>query len=213
MKVVNRKIVQTAPSTAYCWHLLLVVAALLGGCGGRGLQGTDGAGAGASGEGGNTDVGGATASGGNAQGGGSAASGGQTDGAMAGGGVDLTWPGSGGIGNKPSTIGCLTFQGGSASSGEDGGVTDGEILASPDGSCNDVLIWEALRIYEGDSCSPRPMPEGLPSRGNVVLDSEGRVIDITEYGVSRTEAVEALACDRWPCLAGETIPYFCETSD
>ena len=130
---------------------------------------------------------------------------------MAGGGVVSPWSGGGSIVNKPSTIGCLASQGGSGSSGQDGGVTDGEILSSPDALCDDTLIWEALTIYVGGGspCSPRPVPDGLPSC-KVVFDSEGRVIDIMGFGVSRTEAVEALACDRWPCLAGQTIPYFCE---
>lgn len=221
MKAVNRKIVQTAPSAAYQWHLLVVVA-VFAGCGGRGLHGIDGAAAaGASGEGGNADVGGVMASGGNAQGGGGAANGGRADegSAMTGGGgsggVDLTMPLGGGASSKPPAIGGVTSQGGSASSGQDGGVTDGEILDSPDGLCDDsdILIWEAITIYLAGNGVCMPTPDGQTSWGYVFLDSAGRVIEITRSGVSQTEPVDALAGDSWPCLAGQTIPYVCHISD
>jgi hypothetical protein len=203
MKAVNRRILQTAPSEAYQRHLLVVVA-VLAGCGGRGLHWTDGAAAGAGGEGGNADVGGVMASGGNAQGEGGAANGGRTDegGAMTGGGgsggVDITLP------IKPPATGGVT------SCVQDGGVTDGEILGSPDGLCDDALIWETLDIYLGGGGGCMPTPNGQTSWGYVILDSAGRVIEITRSGVSKTKPVDALACDSWPCLAGQTIPYFCQ---
>jgi hypothetical protein len=219
--VVDRKTVQTALSSAYQRHLLVVVAGLLGGCGGHALHGAiDGpASAGSSGEGGNTRVGGVMASGGN--GGGGVASGGQAGagGAMSGGGVDLTWHGSGGVGSTASATGGVTSQGGSASSDQDGGATDGDIWYGY--FCDDgYLIWDALSGWVAGIgvCGPWPPPyspnwDPGPSWGNVVLDSEGRVVDVTEFGVSRTDVVDALASHRWPCMAGQTIPYTCEVGD
>jgi hypothetical protein len=58
-----------------------------------------------------------------------------------------------------------------------------------------------------------PTPDGKTSWGNIVFDSEGRVIDVTRSGVSQTEPVEALAGLSWPCFAGLTIPYFCQIGE
>ncbi len=218
--MVNRKTVQTAPSPAYQRHLLVVLAALLGGCGGHAFHGaSDGAAAaGSIGEGGNTDVGGAMASGGNAQGGGGVASGGQSGagGAMSGGGaVVATWQGGGALSSAPSATGGGTSQGGSASSDQDGGVVDGEILDSPDSSCGDGFFWETISPYLAGLGECGTTSNGLPgpSGGYVVLGSEGQIVDITQAGVSRTHVVEALAGYRWPCAAGETIAYFCDIGE
>ena len=199
MKVVNRKTVQTAPSPAYQRHFLVVVAALLGGCGAHALHAaSDGpAAAGFIGEGGNTDVGGAMASGGN---GGGVASGGRT---AEGGGMT----GGGGAVFVTVSTGGVRSLGGGPSSGQDGGD-------SPDGFCEDTpLIFEAIRIYLDGTGSCMPTPDGKTSWGNIVFDSEGRVIDITRSGVSQTEPVDALAGLSWPCFAGLTIPYFCQTGE
>jgi hypothetical protein len=218
--VVNRKTVQTAPSPAYQSHLLALLATLLGGCGGHALYAaSDGAAAaGSIGEGGNSDVGGTMASGGNAQGGGGVASGGQSGagGATSGGGVVVaTWQGSGGLGSAPFATGGVTSQGGSASSDQDGGVVDGEILDSPDGSCGDGFFWETIGPYLAGLGVCGTTSNGLPgpSGGYVVLGSEGQIVDITQAGVSRTHVVEALASYRWPCVAGQTIPYFCDIGE
>jgi len=222
MKVVNRKTVQTALSPAYQRHFLVVVAALLGGCGGHALRGAsngDGAAAaGSIGKGGNTDVAGAMASGGNAQGGGGVASGGQSGagGAMSGGSVVVvTWQGSGGLSSTASAAGGVTSQGGSVSSDQDGGVVDGEILDSPDGSCGDGFFWETISAYVAGYGTCGTTSNGLPGRngGYVVLGSEGQIVDITRAGVSQTYAVQALAGYRWPCVAGQTIPYVCYIGD
>jgi hypothetical protein len=51
---------------------------------------------------------------------------------------------------------------------------------------------------------------GLPLVGEVVLDADGRVIDNTRlYGEAKQTWLSSLANDRWPCLAGQTIPYYC----
>ncbi len=214
--MVNRKTVQTAPSPAYQRHFLVVVAALLGGCGGHALHAaSDGpAAAGSSGEGGNVEVGGVMASGGN--GGGGVETGGQAGagGDMSGGGGDITWRGSGGVGSTASAAGGVTSQGGSTSSDQDGGLTDGETPYHY--YCDDgYLIWEELtRSVAGfGGCAPGAQPAWGPSWGNVVFDSEGRVIDVTEFGESRTDVVDDLASYRWPCMAGQTIPYACQVGD
>ena len=210
MKAVNRRTVQTGPSTACQQHLLVLVAALFAGCGGRGLHVTDGAvAAGAGGEGGGTDLGGAMTSGGNAQGGGGVASGGQTG---EGGNTDLGGAmagGSGGVGFIVRlSAGGVTSLGGIASFGQDGGE-------SPDDLCeySSALIFEAIGMYLAGIGSCMPRPDGGTSWGNIVIDSQGQVIDITRSGVSKTEPVEALAGLRWPCLAGQTIPYFCQIGE
>jgi hypothetical protein len=228
MRVVNRKTVQKAPLAAYQRHLLVLVAALFAGCGGRGLHGTDGAVAAGASSDGNSSVGGAMAGGGNAQGGGGVASGGQTgeggntdlggamtsgSNAQGGGGVASggrtaeggAMTGGGGAVFLTVSTGGVRSLGGSASSGQDGGD-------SPDGLCEstNALIFEAINIYLVGDGSCMPTPDGKTSWGNIVIDSEGRVIDITRSGVSQTQPVEALAGLSWPCLAGQTIPYFCQ---
>jgi len=148
------------------------------------------------------------ASGGNAQRGGSVASGGQTGegGNTDGGGA--TAGGSGGVGFIVSlSAGGVISLAGIASSGQDGGD-------SPDGLCeNTMMIWVAIRVYLAGTGSCAPIPDGEAGSGNIVIDSEGQVIDITKSGVSKTEPVEALAGLRWPCLAGQTIPYSCQNGE
>jgi hypothetical protein len=47
-------------------------------------------------------------------------------------------------------------------------------------------------------------------RGAVVLDDEGRVVDVTGLTDERKKRwLDDLADQRWPCLAGQTIGYAC----
>ncbi len=132
---------------------------------------------------------------------------------MSGGGVVVvTWQGSGGLSSTASATGGVTSQGGSVSSEQDGGVVDGEILDSPDSSCGDGFFWETIGPYLAGLGECGTTSNGLPGRygGYVVLGNEGQIVDITQAGISRTYVVEALAGYRWPCVAGQTIPYYCD---
>jgi len=61
----------------------------------------------------------------------------------------------------------------------------------------------------------RPGLDGaLESGGYIVLDSDGRVVENSVYGAAELQAKQAwldyMAGYRWPCLAGETIPFTCD---
>jgi hypothetical protein len=214
MKVANSKTVQAAPSLAYQRRYLALLAALLVGCGGHALHGaSDGpAVAGSIGEGGNTEVGGVMASGGNAQGGGGVASGGQAgvgDAMSGGGGVVITWPGTGGqVGGGFSSTPSAT---GGVGSGQDGGEGDGEISDLGLDACGDKGLWDAISVYVIGTGQCGPYRQNLPHlvQGNLVFDSEGQIVGVTLAGVSQTYAVSSLASYRWPCMAGQTIPFSC----
>jgi hypothetical protein len=143
------------------------------------------------------------ANGGNVQGTGGSGQGG-AGGSIAGGGIDLSWHGSGGA------VACINYQGGGAGAVQDGSATDGEILASADASCDELSLWLAVTGYMGTDGWCMSPSDGGTTWGNVVLDSEGRVIGVTRFGTSVSGLVAALACMRWPCLAGQTVPYFCQ---
>jgi hypothetical protein len=140
-------------------------------------------------------------------------------GAMSGGGgAVITWPGiggqvGGGFSSTPSaTGGVIVFQGGSVGSGQDGGEADGEISDPVVDICGDEWFWDNINIYLfGSSGSCGPYSHDLPNliQGNLVFDGEGQIIYVTLAGVSQTHAVQALAGYRWPCMAGQTIPFFC----
>ena len=219
MKAVSRKAKQPGPSAAYHWHLLLAVAVVLGGCAGQsGLHATskgsapDGAAAaGGWAGGGNGDVGGVMAGGGSVQGGSGMPSGG------AGGTTFRLVTSTGGAGGSRTgstgaATGGVTSQGGSAGGGDgqDGGATDRGIPASADALCDEYSFWEAVTEAMPVIGLCSPAPAGSPVWGDIVLDSEGRVIDVTRLGASRQESIDSLASERWPCLAGQTIRYFCQ---
>jgi hypothetical protein len=107
----------------------------------------------------------------------------------------------------------VTSQGGTQGGGEDGGVGDGGVVDPSDSSCDLGQLQQAAidgggfvlceMFVDGGSL-------GLPLVGEVVLDADGRVIDNTGlYGEAKQSWLSSLANDRWPCLAGQTIPYYC----
>ena len=208
MKVVSRKVTHPAPSATHHWHLLLAVAVVLAGCGGHGMHVTGGDAAqggnsvpsgGKGGAGGTGGVGG-VASGGNAgasrTGGAGVATGGVTPQAGSAGGR-----GTGGTG---VATGGATSQGGSAGPAQDGGGDDGGTAAPSDAQCD---LGAALRCPLRQRAL-RTHPAGPV--GTVVFDSEGRVIEVIGLdGVSYQDPVYALAYDRFPCRAGQTILYGC----
>jgi len=228
MKVVIRNTMEQAGLAG--WQLLLALAVFLTGCGGRGLRNIGGDAAVASGGGGGTGgtetggvggvssasstgrTGGTTAqggSGGAAVRGGSESTGGVGD-AFSGGGASSTGGTGGGTGSPAS-------QGGSGGGGQDGGAPDGETMASsPDALCQPADLWDAITSA---MCGPRPVfcvcyptPDGGGGaiQGVVNLDSEGRVVDNTRLsGANRQAWLDALANERWSCLADQAVPYSC----
>lgn len=47
-------------------------------------------------------------------------------------------------------------------------------------------------------------------RGAVVIDDEGRIVDVTgRQGDAKQRWLDEMAAQRWPCLAGQTIGYQC----
>jgi hypothetical protein len=92
--------------------------------------------------------------------------------------------------------------------------------SSSDSSCDQSKLWDevaysASLVFHDVYCGeiPDPGPDGgIYDGGYVVLDGEGRVIDNTIFGSadSRRQAwLDSLADYRWPCLAGERIPFAC----
>jgi hypothetical protein len=99
-------------------------------------------------------------------------------------------------------------------------VTDGEIFDSPDALCDDTSFWWALAgsLTGGlGTCFPSwdagYFGGASPSWGVIIFDSEGRVTDLTRSGASDQPAVNDLANERSPCLAGQTIQYGCKVVD
>jgi hypothetical protein len=147
------------------------------------------------------------ASGGNAQGGGGVASGGQSGagGGMSGGGwSEIGGQVGGGFSSTPSATGGV-------GSGQDGGEADGEISDLGLYACGDKGFWDAISVYVIGTGQCGPYRQDLPHlfQGNLVFDSEGQIIGVTLAGVSQTYAVSSLASYRWPCMAGQTIPFSC----
>lgn len=134
----------------------------------------------------------------------------RVDGAATGGSAGGTAgsSGTGGVGG-----GGIPPDGGN--SGQDGGATDG-VDSSSDTACNTGILWNAvsdaaLGVVRLGYCLPATTTTS--GSGEIVLDNEGRVIDNTETnyrGFSSKQAwLDSLVNDRWPCLAGQTIPYRC----
>lgn len=55
-----------------------------------------------------------------------------------------------------------------------------------------------------------PDEELSARRGAVVIDEEGRVVDVTgREGEAKQRWLDEMADQRWPCLAGQTVGYQC----
>ena len=80
--------------------------------------------------------------------------------------------------------------------------------------CDDTPLWEAVRRFTNrswDLC--RPTSDAIGALATLVLDSEGKVVENTLYpddSVTKQTWLDSIAKGRWPCLAGQTIPYICE---
>jgi hypothetical protein len=125
------------------------------------------------------------------------------------GGVAGAPPGEGGSG-------ALVLPGGRGGSGEPEGGAAGDdvVTCSVNALLNAIEIPLRQPIASCAEASPTLGPnESLSrTRGAVVIDDEGRVIDITGVsGDTKQEWLGNLADQRWPCLAGQTIGYWCTT--
>ena len=89
-----------------------------------------------------------------------------------------------------------------------------------DSSCDQSKLWDevvdsANLMFHAVYCSeiPDPGPDGgIYDGGYVVFDGEGQVIDNTVFGDSESVKqawLHSVADNRWPCLAGERIPFAC----
>jgi hypothetical protein len=182
-------------------NLFLVVGLLIACTGTNGLRGTppDGAPAlGGAGAGGGSMVGVVTG-GTSGNGGGVAASGGQ--GGL--GGADSDASGTGDTSLHPEAA-----------------MPDSPPQASPDAACD-------LRFLEGQlSYRLGPLPgqcflstSSDPRWGYLVFGSDGQLIDDTGFcctgpaGPDKQTWLDGLANVRWPCLASQTIPYYCSQGD
>jgi hypothetical protein len=110
----------------------------------------------------------------------------------------------------------VTPEGSNTSVSQDGAVTDGEIIASPDAFLCVYAFEQALTEAMGLDgwCNlTSSLPDGgvdFGPSGEIVFDSEGQVIEVTRNGVSGQPVMDSLPNEIWPCLAGETVQYSCE---
>jgi hypothetical protein len=175
------------------WHPWLVIGALSISCGGRSAYIASDGPNGASGMG--------VTSGTGATGGGVIPSGGSS--AQAGGGSSAQ------------------ASGGATSGGGDGGCQVGPtIISEIDGGdevCDASLLWRDLALAGGflacEGVSPDiDQGELSPRLGDVILDDDGSVIDITGFDSTRKQAwADQFSSQRWPCLAGQTFGYKCSS--
>ena len=195
-------------------RFLLAVAVVLIGCVGAGLHatGSDGAATGGGNSGAEDgDIGGAAAAGGSAEGGSGVASGGA--GGTETGGVGRYSSGGSSSGGTGVATGGATSQGGSAGVGQDGGVADGEILASPDThDCDLPYLLQVTAQYDGSLGYCYPASDGPYA---LVFDSDGRVVDnMYPTGEQNVQSfLQEVSNETWPCLAGQTLRYTCLIGD
>jgi hypothetical protein len=87
--------------------------------------------------------------------------------------------------------------------------------AALDALCDLDSLWTAIEIRFGTGFPLDCIP--TQNDGNsvgVIFDSQGRVVDDTEYvGGDKQTWLDSLANRRWPCAAGQTIPYRCGLAD
>jgi hypothetical protein len=136
--------------------------------------------------------------------------------------------GTGGIGiilgGDPSQGGAPSGGGGSGSDLNavvlDGGVTICSCGFSSNPACDQSTLWNVVSQSAvstlGDyicEASLGPITDGGTANGGyIVLDSEGRVIDNSVFAAdefAKQAWLDSLAYYRWPCLAGESIPFTC----
>jgi hypothetical protein len=73
-------------------------------------------------------------------------------------------------------------------------------------------LWDAVTrgAVGAGNCYPFSPAGYTPLMGEIVFDSEGRVVDNTGIPSDTKQTwLDKLADQRWPCLAGQTIQYSC----
>ncbi len=148
------------------------------------------------------------------------------------GGVGVPSSGAGGVADTDGPINNLggdSSQGGMASNGGSSGSTlDGPTIdagiaicgcgSSSNFSCDqstlrNVLNSSAVQTGYGHDCTEIPAPDSdTVSAVYVVVDGEGKVIDNSipfDTPDKKQAWLDSLADYRWPCLAGQTIFFFC----
>jgi hypothetical protein len=110
----------------------------------------------------------------------------------------------------------------SASTGLEGKDADGDISAPMDAWCDTGTLWQAVFVpihpeARLGACYPDPTGPSLYSTNEayLVLDSDGRVIDNTwnwsgdDHATLKQAWLDSVAAQRWPCVAGQTLYFFC----
>ena len=117
-----------------------------------------------------------------------------------------------GCGGQSAHQGAGGAGGSGADASSDLSPSDG---TSTDAMCDTDSLWSAvadaaLGVARLGFCAPAGT---VSPYGQIALDSTGRVVDNTGTTYQSTSSKQAwldsLANDRWPCLAGQTIPYQC----
>jgi len=105
---------------------------------------------------------------------------------------------------------------GAASAIDAGGVLDGPCDLSEVWG----LMWARFNTIQGSLvqtwCSSDTGTFLGGQRGQLVFDGSGQIVDDTNYaaglgGPSKSEWLASAADYRWPCAAGTTVPYACES--
>jgi len=144
------------------------------------------------------------------------------------GGSDGGVAGSGGISfnlSGDSSQGGATSAGGSSGADLNAVVVDGGVTICGCGfssrpACDQSTLWNVVGQSAvstlGDSiceASLGPIADGGTANGGyIVLDGEGRVIENSIFAtdeLAKQAWLDSLAYYRWPCLAGESIPFTC----
>jgi hypothetical protein len=123
---------------------------------------------------------------------------------------------SGGQGGTADTSGGA---GGTASDGPqvaaEAGSPDGTTESSSDARCDLNSLWGLLsRRLEPIALGPQCVPVEKGGR-YLVFDDSGRIVDDTGFcctgsdGPDKETWLNEVADLRWPCLAGQNVPYTC----
>jgi hypothetical protein len=135
-------------------------------------------------------------------------------GARSEGGTAQQGAGAAGTSSAEGGTGALIQSGGHGGAGgpEGGAAGDAAVTCSVNSLLNAIEIPLQQPIATCVEASPTLGPNESLSRrrGAVVIDDDGRVVDITGViGDTKQEWLDNLADQRWPCLAGRTIGYIC----
>ena len=131
--------------------------------------------------------------------------------------------GSGGLGGTGGVYIILPGRGGAqggagGGAGTTAGPVDVQVMLLSDGGCgSESPLWAAVALAATGNGYCDRLEGGSPEHGYVVVDGEGRVVHNSRFcnsqGSCNTERLRdwlaTLEGYRWPCLAGQTIHYFC----